>query len=312
MAQLARKLRIIVPSITRQLVRRLLAKTPARWQRRRAMSEKLYIFDHIAKTGGTTFHSSHLPAIFREEERFVLRGFAAANAEDRERLATLPPTKKARLRIIAGHNAGQLRSGFPDARFITLIRDPLSRVISMYQHAKLHPDAQAVIGRHIAENNVGLEEFVKADLFAKMDADSASVQGWQAKVLLGSDLSKVDLSRPDQVKEAIARRFYLVGHTERLEDFLFLLHVRDGFPLALFNNRLVRGNRELAPSEVETIEKFNRADLIIYELVRRDFERRWSEIWTRSNAKMYAQYMETLSQFRSSTSGDENQLARYH
>lgn len=68
-----------------------------------------YIFMHIAKTGGTTFNLSYLPAAFNPDEVFVLRGFRAFNIEDREWLSHLPEWQKRRFKMIAGHNTASLR-----------------------------------------------------------------------------------------------------------------------------------------------------------------------------------------------------------
>ncbi len=172
-----------------------------------------YIFDHIFKSGGTTFHSSYLPAAFPPGESIVLRGFAEENREDLERLARLPDEEKSRIQIIAGHNAGRLRPHFPHARFITLVRDPVQRAISAYLHAKYHGDAYAIAGAEIREKQIGLGEFVEQDLFAARYAEFVSVHDWQAKVLLGPEDAGATLTDAAGLASRIGRRFHLAGYT---------------------------------------------------------------------------------------------------
>lgn len=272
----------------------------------------LHIFDHIYKTGGTSFSLSYLLGAinldaFDPSEVFIVGGHLDKNREDLRRLKSLPGCDKRRLKVIAGHNTGCLRSTFPDARFITLVRNPVERVISGYLHAKYHEDAKNLVGREIEDGNVSLSEFVRSDLFARRYADFVSVRNWQARVLLGSEADAG--ADPNSMTARIRSRFYLVGYTEALELFLFLLHLTDGFPLLLFNNRLVRKERDsFEPTAecLEVVESFNRLDAAVYHCARQEFDRRLSEVWTEANASAFREYMSALERFRRETGGDEN------
>jgi hypothetical protein len=270
-----------------------------------------YIFDHIYKTGGTTFNLSYLLGgielgLFNEQEVFIIRGYLNENREDLTRLMRLSEEQRRRLRIIAGHNAGLLRSAFPGAKFITVVRNPVDRVISGYLHAKYHEDAWDSVGREIEENNIGLAQFVDQDLFARRYAEFVSVQNWQSKTLLGSDSV---MPESGALASAIQSRFYLVGYTEALELFLFYLHLTEGFPLILFNNRLVRRERlsfTATPEETAAIMRYNELDDVVYRCVQREFDLRVAEVWTPENALGYQEYLSALRQFQKATEGEEN------
>src|SRR5262245_16347297 len=99
-------------------------------QRRRrhtAVPERVrvtYIFTHVRKTGGTTFHTSYLPNVFGKDELFVVSGGIERHQLELDSLKTLPAAEKSRLRVIAGHSTSQLRPYYPEARFMTLVREP--------------------------------------------------------------------------------------------------------------------------------------------------------------------------------------------
>jgi hypothetical protein len=93
---------------------------------------ELYIFHHVFKTGGTSFNLSYLPAAFLPEETFVLRGSREPNREDLQRALAFSNEQRSRLKMIAGHNTGELRPSYPNARFLSLARDPVARSISAY------------------------------------------------------------------------------------------------------------------------------------------------------------------------------------
>ena len=268
-----------------------------------------YVFDHIFKTAGTTFHTSYLSAAFDPTERFVVRGFVKENIADLNSLINLPIEQKNKLKIIAGHNAHCLRPYFPNSKFITLVRNPIDRAISAYLHAKYHEDAWDSIGRYLHEDRVSISEFIKSDLFSTKVAHFFSLHNGQAKTLIGSDISPIDSADLDGIREKLRSRFVLVGCTGQFELFLFLLHRTEGFPLVLFNNRLIRKERknfEVSPADLDTIRQFNATDIVVHKLAKEDFDRRVADMWNNEIQDIYLQYMEALKQFRTETGGDVN------
>lgn len=272
-----------------------------------------FVFDHIFKTGGTTVLGSYVVAAFPSDERFIINGLVGPNQEDLKRLIELSDDEKRRIRMIGGHNAGQLRGHYRDARFITLVRDPVPRAISAYLHCRFHPDAWEPIGREMEERRIGLAEFVESDLFAKRYADFVSVHDWQAKVILGPAVASETLDER-QITRIIGPRFHLVGYTEALELFLFCLHVDEGLPLLLFNNRLVRkevAELRVTHEDIATIHAYNRLDTVVYRSARRAFDRHLRDIWAGSVARRYREYRNALDRFRDDTGGDVNAVAPF-
>ena len=273
-----------------------------------------YIFEHIFKTAGTTFHHSYLVGAFAPKERFIVRGTPKENAEDLRYLAELPPEKKASLKIIAGHNTGALRPHFPNTRHLSLVRDPVDRAISGYLHAKHHPDAWDVIGKRIHEERITLGRFVEADLFAEVTQHSyVSLRDGQARILLGREPAQEDLRDPQRMLEAVRERFSVIGHTGEFERFLFLLHLSEGFPLVLFNNRLVRANRgefRPSPEEIEVIRERNPTDQVLFELLSSEFRCLIEETWTSAEEEAFGRYQKALEVFRKESRGDINAIRK--
>jgi hypothetical protein len=274
-----------------------------------------FIFDHVYKTAGTTFHQSYLSAAFRNGEKAIVSGLFEQNKSDLMYLAALPAEKKRSFKIIAGHNAGSLRSSYPDAKVITLVRDPVQRVISAYLHARYFPGAWETIGRDISETNCGLAEFVVKDLNARKKNDPIpSVHDGQARALLGPHFDTVDWNNEGEIARILRSRFHLIGYTEALELFLFLLHVTESFPLVLFNNRLVNPMRRAfqpTAEDLEAIEQHTRADTIVYRSARREFERRVREVWSDELECDFRNYLAALEKFRRHSQGDTNQTLVY-
>jgi hypothetical protein len=266
----------------------------------------MFVFDHLFKTAGTTFHSSYLPAAFAPDEYVVLNGFRDENVRDQTTLAQRAREQGVgRLRIVAGHHAEGLRPTFPQARFVTVVREPVARAVSAYLHVVFHPDAQRVLGTGPAGTPIDFSRFVEDDTFAVRYWDLCSIHDGQARTLLGPGFE--DLAER-QVIEILAARYAVVGHTERFDEFLFYLHAMHGFPLCLYNNRLVRPEYERfepTPAQRDLALRHNRADARLHTLVCREFGDRLAALGQTTRA-LLSRYLATLETFRRDTRGNEH------
>jgi hypothetical protein len=279
-----------------------------------------YIFTHIRKTGGTTFHTSYLPNAFAAGEYFVVNGNFDRHQQELDHLEALSPAEKSRLRIIAGHSTSQLRPSFPDARFITLVREPHERVISLYRHALYHLDGGHPVGKYIREHRLSFLDFVERDLFDVVMRDllpDRSTEGFmrctstrnaQAQQLTGLPADVIDVSDRTRLWSLVQRRFHLVGTSEDYWRFVFHLHVTEGFPLLLFNDRLVRPDAhrfQPTKEELERVRQLNALDTALYKLVEEKFEERVADTWGEETLAGYERYRSALDEFRMRTGGNE-------
>jgi hypothetical protein len=269
-------------------VTNVLAKFLERRARARGGSS-LLVFDHIPKTAGTTFRRSYLIAALPRDERLILSG-GEKNADELARFISLSAEQRRRVRIVAGHNADALREHVPDARFLTIVRDPVDRAVSSYLHARFHPGGEA-LWSDVRDVEMGLGQFVRK--YMPPDAQSAQ--------LLGE-------GRFDEaaMKRRLRERYALVGYTEAFDQFVFMLHVLEAFPLCLYNNRLVRTERHayVAPAEdLAVVKEWNAQDTLLHTVVRDEFQQRVQRLPSGTRAIM-GRYLEALARFRHATGGD--------
>ena len=261
--------------------------------RERSGPHPLFVFDHIPKTAGTTFRRSYLRAAFPRDERWILSG-GDKNAEDRERFLELPAKARRRIRIVAGHYVDGLRAHLPDARFLTVVRDPVDRLVSSYRHALFHPGGET-LWPEVRKSQMGLREFVLK--YERPNAQSVLGEG--------------DFDEPTITKRLRAR-YALIGYTEAFDQFVFLLHALEGFPLCLYNNRLVRQEwsaYEPTSGDLEFLRELNAQDVILHRVVKAEFQQKVEDLPLSTRAMM-ARYLEALDQFRAATAGDVTQSLR--
>jgi hypothetical protein len=222
----------------------------------------LLVFEHIPKTAGTTFRRSYLIAALPSRERWILAG-GQRNLRDREQFLALSADARARIRIVAGHDAEALRPHLPGARFITLVRDPVERTISSYLHARFHEGAGDQWA-DVREKGLSLAQF----------AQKYTTPNAQSRILLGDDFDRLDAG---QIRQRLKDRYVLVGYTEAFDEFVYLLHQIEGLPLAAYDNRLVRAEREsYVPSEtdLDVVRQSHTVDAVLHQIVREDVRSR--------------------------------------
>lgn len=100
------------------------------------MKHDLTVFVHIHKTGGMTLLNEMVSANYSDDERLDLHGiFDLSVCADRVRNSKEPP------RFVAGHFQYGLHQYLKrPCRYITILRDPVRRVHSLYHYYQTRPD----------------------------------------------------------------------------------------------------------------------------------------------------------------------------
>lgn len=159
-----------------------------------------------------------------------------------------------------------------------------------------HADEKA-LWSDVREQKMGVREFVQ----------KYEVPNLQSLQLLGQGTFD-----EQEIRERLQTRYTLVGCTEAFDQFIFMLHVRERFPLCLFNNRLVRRERSDYPMSVDDlafIRELNAQDAVLHRVVRAEFQRQIDELPYASYTRM-TRYLRTLERFRLATYGDPTMSMR--
>ena len=119
---------------------------------------------HIPKTGGSSLRDS-LFQVYRRGEQLHLYDSPDPDIIHADEFPGLPEARRAQPRLILGHFYYGLHEHVPrPSRYLTIIRDPLERVASLYHHyrraATLRPESRAGSeGRAIIEGGMDLQEW---------------------------------------------------------------------------------------------------------------------------------------------------------
>jgi hypothetical protein len=243
----------------------------------------LVIFLHIPKTAGTTLkhilklkYLSSCPSYFFNH-RHVLGYYNIYEHEERiQCIKNLSKTQRRKVSYFEGHYGYGVHKLFPQrSLYITLLRDPLERMLSTYYHF------QDPINRemHNLPKNVSLMKLLSyGQSFNAHFFDNA-----QVRYLAGEDgnfieeePNKLNPEMLEVAKSRLSQNNLIFGLTEHFDESLLLFQRKLGWTSPFYvssNVSKIRKNAE-QPSgdEIDLIKKLNKLDIKLYQYALNKFE----------------------------------------
>jgi hypothetical protein len=242
----------------------------------------ILIFFHIGKTGGMTLRNI-LDRNFPEEERFNgtvgetrsalgVRPFAAIAASYRE----LPEERRRAIRMAGGHVPMGIHTLFDrPARYLTLLRDPVDRVVSSFYYLRgiaslpFHPAIKDFEIDEYIESRLGLDPF---DYQVRVVSGAAELDAeWSD--LKPLDVAPVGSAHLELAKRNLEQHFLFAGTTEGFSAAVMILRRLYGwrFGDVLFRKDNVTERRprllDLRDTTIANIRRHNVHDQALYAWV---------------------------------------------
>jgi hypothetical protein len=223
----------------------------------------MLVFVHIPKTAGTTLHKviSHQ---YRRKDILIRHDSDGPKSE------TLASWKGEPPKVVMGHYSVGLHRHVAGVRYVTCLREPVSRLISHYHYANSFPGHY--LHEAIHRDKLDLARYVGSGL-------AGELSNGMTRMLAGLDdpeqarIGEVELA---QAKENIERHFDAVLLNERFDEGLLLMAERLGWKTPYYLRRRV-GSYPASATKPDAgtrqvIEDRNSIDLELYRWAKGRFD----------------------------------------
>ncbi|MEL6222424.1 MAG: sulfotransferase family 2 domain-containing protein [Cyanobacteria bacterium J06627_8] len=230
--------------------------------------ENTILFLHLMKTGGRTL-ASILKQNFANDTRFHCGQRPGETIGD---LSQLSDDKRRSLRLIHGHFRFGIHHQLPQPfTYITLLRDPIERVISHYYYALHTP--KHYTHQLVVENQMPLSAYVEHGI---IDLNNGQVRAIAGDVSQSFKFGEQNNSLLYEAQANLDAYFSLVGITERFDESLLLLKRQFNLTRVLYTRANVNSSRRaqtpISDDDIECIKHYNSLDIQLYERAKQQLQ----------------------------------------
>jgi hypothetical protein len=252
-------------------------------------TNELILFLHIPKSAGTTVHN-FLNLQFGPEKVFIMNW--QGNPEALHDYQKLTPAARDQLRAVTGHlQFGTHEHLGRPSTYITLLREPIDRLVSFYYYALEYPETYI----HSVAKKMTLHEFMASNASVELD-------NLQIRLLVGkmsAPIGTLTSADAQQAKQNLRSHFAVAGVQDDVDGFLravcrhFKLPYMPAPSLNKTNKRPALA--QVADATKNVIKERNALDLEIYDFVKNTLspQNRWLhltkklEMWAHSTASIF-------------------------
>lgn len=230
-----------------------------------ARQSKQVLFDHLPKCGGSSL-SNYLEANYPRRKTFSINGLNPKESIDE--FKSFSESKRYNYDLIKGHGANQLFDYIhPACLKITVLREPIDRIVSHYYYAKKNPIHY--LYSTINKSEMSLEDYVTSGI-------SGELRNYYTVRFSGLTVDDAENNPNESIKiaaVAIKTGYDVVGFLDDFSSFSDVLRERARLRYKYHNKKInVTKDRisvnDINKSTISKIEQINYLDVALYRKVK--------------------------------------------
>jgi hypothetical protein len=223
------------------------------------MEKKLIYFLHIPKAAGSTFNGFLINKNYSQNERFRIIPTPG------EEIRFKNQDNKEDLKIVHGHFLfGLHEAGNIPFTYFTLLRDPVSRIISFYSFIR----EQKTHALHSKAMEMNLTEF----LLSQVTTEVNNGQLRYISGLRGVGFGNCSREQLQIAKDNLDKYFSVVGITEYFDETILLLsHTFNWKHKYYISQNKTKNKIKITDRDIKTIRELNELDFELYEYGKKIF-----------------------------------------
>lgn len=235
-----------------------------------ACRQPTVIFLHIPKAAGSTLHT----IIERQYPSDTIYTIDPSRVEESvDEFKSLPVSQRRRIRVLKGHMSFGLHRYLPGpTTYITILRDPVDRIVSHYHFVLRSPTHY--LHDAVKSKQMTLAEYAQSALSVELD-------NHQTRMLAGTDanigVGQCSNEMLELAKKNLREHFSVVAIAERFDEMLIMLRRLLGWKKLRYVKRNVGGHRlrrnDISDKTVRLIREYNKLDVELYDYAVGMFDR---------------------------------------
>jgi hypothetical protein len=232
-----------------------------------ANQEQVLIFLHIPKAAGSTLRRI-IEKQYEPSTIFTIPSFYSSKEEFRQ----VAEFQLKEIKVLKGHMFFGLHEVLPKpSTYITLLRDPVERIISHYYYVLRNPSHY--LYKDVKSKNMSLKEYASSGLSVELD-------NGQTRLISGFNFP--DHSQPasqemlEVAKQNLKLHFAVVGIAEEFNKTLIILKKEFGWKMHFYVKENTTKNRpmkeRISKETLDVIRNYNELDIELYRYAKDIFE----------------------------------------